>query len=70
MDKAAIIASLDSEIERLKQARHLLTGHDGQFSTLNNGRRRKRRMSAASRARIAAAQRARWARVKARSKKK
>jgi DNA polymerase/3'-5' exonuclease PolX len=68
MDKAAIIQSLDAEIERLKQARHVLAGNDT-VATVGNGRRR-RRMSADARARIAAAQKARWARVRAQAKKK
>jgi len=69
MNKAAIIHSLDAEIERLTQARQLLAGNDGRPPKVSNGRRRRRHMSAEARARIAAAQRARWARVKAGKKK-
>ena len=53
-----VLASLDSEINNLKRARALLAG-DG----IVRGRK-KRTMSAASREKIAAAQRARWAKVK------
>ena len=70
MNKAAIIQSLDEQVERLKQARQLLGGHDGLFPMVNNGRRKRRHMSAESRALIAAAQRKRWAKVKAQAKKK
>ncbi len=48
---------LKSQLERLNSALSALNG---------NGSFRKRRMSAAGRARIAAAQRARWAKVKGR----
>jgi hypothetical protein len=64
MNKAEILQSLDAEIERLTQVRQLLTGNDGALPVASNGRR----MSAEARARIAAAQRARWARVKAKKK--
>jgi len=50
------IQAIDEQISRLQQARAFLRG--------------PRTMSAAARARIAAAQRARWARVKAQVKKK
>jgi len=60
MDTAQLLSSIDSEIARLKQARALLTSQDGQ---IRSGRRpgRKRTMSAEARARIAAAQKKRWA---------
>lgn len=60
MSVTDLIASIDSEIVRLQQARTLLAGSDGQ--TPRTGRKGKRRtMSAEARARIAAAQRKRWA---------
>ncbi len=70
-----IIQQLDQQIERLQQARKHLTGSEGErlsFATTSRERKRRgpRRMSAEARARIAAAQRARWARVKAGQKKK
>ncbi len=48
-------------------------GRNGRRSTAaagRRGRRPRRKLSAAARARIAAAQRARWAKVKARQEKK
>jgi len=66
MDFQAIIHSLDEEISRLQQARAILNGTGAVPAT---GRKR-RHMSAAARARIAAAQRKRWAKVKAAAKKK
>lgn len=65
MDKNAILQSLDAAINRLQQARRLLAGDHGSSPALSNGRRRRRRMSAEARARIAASQKARWERVKA-----
>lgn len=62
MDVSRIVAEIDSEIERLQKARDLLTGIGS-----GTGRRRrggKRRLSPAARSRIAAAQRARWAKWK------
>lgn len=68
-NRNTILHWLDAEISRLQQARQLLGGHDGPFPMVANGRRRTRHMSAEARARIAASQRARWARVKASKKK-
>jgi hypothetical protein len=67
-----ILASLDEEIARLQQVRALLgAGGDAGIernaarSVVTNGiGKRKRVMSAEARARIAAAQRARWAKQK------
>ena len=59
------IRSIDEEIGRLPQARALLNS-SGKATGKGRG---PRTMSAAARARIAAAQRARWARVKAQKKK-
>lgn len=57
-----LLASIDSEIARLKQARALLAGIGGGKSA--PAIKPKRKMSAAARKRIADAQRKRWAAVK------
>jgi hypothetical protein len=60
-----ILASIDSEIVQLKQARALLSG-DGTTKTTSAAPVHKRRkMSAAARKRIGDAQRRRWAKQKA-----
>ena len=65
MNLEQVIRSIDEEISRLQQAKALLNS-----TGKATGRGRvPRTMSAAARARIAAAQRARWARVKAQKKK-
>jgi len=63
MDTAQLISEIDSEISRLQQARTLLAGEriDGRA----NRRGGKRTLSAEARAKIAAAQRKRWAKQKA-----
>lgn len=60
-----LISSIDAEIARLQQARTILAGLDA-FSPKANApaakpRPKKRQMSAEARARIAEAQRKRWA---------
>jgi hypothetical protein len=66
MNIEEIVDAIDAEIRRLQQARALLCGMatapraEG-GSSVGNG---KRVMSAEGRARVAAAQRARWAKVK------
>jgi hypothetical protein len=57
------------EIEKLDLALRALASLDGAGATSTMGFRRKPRFSAAARARIAAAQRARWAKIKAAQKK-
>lgn len=77
MDTPHLITELNAEIERLRQVRALLAG-GGDGAGIRRGRRpatsfayganrpRKRRvLSAAARAKIAAAQRKRWAKQKA-----
>jgi hypothetical protein len=74
MDTTEIIRTIDAEIARLKQARELLSGHVSapvkrgrpfSSTTAAKSKPRKRRMiSAEGRARIAAAQKARWAKAK------
>jgi len=63
MDTAQLISEIDAEISRLRQARALLAGGH----TINRAKPRggKRTLSAEARARIAAAQRKRWAKQKA-----
>jgi hypothetical protein len=65
-----IVAALDDEISRLEQVRSLLSGTKGNVTQAatsfafgaNQGKTRKRRsLSAEARARIAAAQKKRWA---------
>jgi hypothetical protein len=60
MDLDAIVQEIDAEISRLEKARALLTGHT---APLKRGRpdRKGSTMSAEGRARIAAAQKKRWA---------
>lgn len=60
MNIADLVSSIDSEIARLQQARALLARQDGR---VRPGREpgKKRTMSASARARIAAAQKKRWA---------
>jgi hypothetical protein len=68
-----IVAALDEEISRLQEARSLLAGIKGSVTHAatsfafgeNQGRTRKpRHLSAEARARIAAAQKKRWAKQK------
>jgi hypothetical protein len=56
---------LKDQLARTEKAIEALTGH---ASSVANGRR-KRKMSAAARKKIAAAQRARWKKLKAAQKK-
>jgi hypothetical protein len=67
METESILAQIDAEIGRLQQVRAILNG------TGTNGRKnriaaksapKKRQLSPEARARIAAAQRARWAKAK------
>jgi len=57
------------EIEKLNLALKALGALNGGSESNGMGLRRKPRFSAAARARIAAAQRARWAKIKAAQKK-
>ena len=58
MDLDAILQSLDEEIDILRQVRALLTDDTAPLKPVTPGRRK---VSAAGRARMAAAQKARWA---------
>jgi hypothetical protein len=75
MDTTDIVAGIDAEIARLQEARALLSGTTTKikgrkptkataFAFGTNVKPRKRTMSAEGRARIAAAQKARWAKAK------
>jgi hypothetical protein len=70
-----ILQQIDSEIQRLQQARRILGGQGTPgvraAGASSNGvhRRGPRKMSQEARDRIAAAQRARWAKVRAGKKK-
>ena len=60
-----IVAEIDAEIQKLEQVRALLTGKEGHHGTkIPQFPRKKRRLSPEGRARIAAAQKARWAKFK------
>jgi hypothetical protein len=61
MEFSGIIAGLDEEITRLRGARNLLIGSNGRSAPRVQ---KKHTMSEAGRARIVAAQRARWAKQK------
>jgi hypothetical protein len=75
MDTSEVIQSIDAEIARLEKARALLNGHVstpakrgrplGSAVTTKTTSKPRRKMSAEGRARIAAAQKARWAKAKA-----
>ena len=65
MEMEGILAELDAEIRKLEQVRAILTGKDGRHvSKIPATGRKKRRLSSEARARIAAAQKARWAKFK------
>ena len=61
-----VIEVIDQEISRLQAARALLLGTSASSGATKTGRKP---MSAEGRRRIAAAQRARWAKIKAAQKK-
>jgi len=63
MSMNELLSAIESEIFHLKQVRALLTGTSSTGS-LRGLAPKKRHMSAAGRARIAAAQRKRWAKQK------
>jgi hypothetical protein len=63
MNLDAIVQSIDAEISRLEKARALLTGHTAPLKRGMPDRKRST-MSAEGRARVAAAQKKRWAKAK------
>lgn len=81
MDNNALLSAINDEIATLQQVRVLLTGTDGvrrgpgrasatSFAFgFGNKPRKKRVLSAEARAKIAAAQKKRWAKQKAAAKK-
>jgi hypothetical protein len=69
METTQIIVEIDVEIARLQQVRALLSGDRAYYGRSAPQPRRKRTMSAEGRARIAAAQKARWAAQKKAAKK-
>lgn len=77
MSKEQIIEALEEQVAQLQQAIKLLRGtataaygFRKSLSQASNVRRKRGPMSAKSKAKIAAAQKARWAKVKAAQKKK
>jgi len=65
-----LITAIDAEISRLQQVRNLLAEAKGTGTTRPHGKRGgKRTLSAEARAKIAAAQKRRWAQQKRASKK-
>lgn len=67
MDKAKLLEEIKKEIARLQKVVELLEGDGG---TSTSGRRKRKPMSPEGRAKIAAAQKARWAKVKKAEKAK
>jgi len=66
METRDILAAIDEEIRRLEQVRALLGGKEPRSMTkIGTSPRRRGKLSAEARARIAAAQKARWAKQKA-----
>ena len=65
MNKAHVLAFLDAEIERLQEARQLLSGGltspNGRRGQAQSSGRGRRHMSAEARRRISIAQKKRWA---------
>ena len=66
MEMTSLIAAIDAELSKLKQARKLLAGtaaaQPSATPAKKSGvRKKKRKLSAEARERIAAAQRKRWA---------
>lgn len=69
MDTSSIVAALDEEIASLTRARALLaggamSGGPGRILGTTRGPVKRRKLSAAARAKIAAAQKRRWAKQK------
>jgi hypothetical protein len=66
MDLEAIVQDIDAEISRLEKVRALLTEHTAPLKRglPPSATRKRRTMSAEGRARVAAAQRKRWAKAK------
>jgi hypothetical protein len=69
MDTTELLSAVDSEIATLQQVRALLAGQGGHVRRAAKAAKKKHTMSAEGRARIAAAQKARWAKQKKAAKK-
>jgi hypothetical protein len=69
LDLESIKQQVKEEIEKLARVLHLLEGGTNRQTRkrakTTGGTKKKRKLSAAGRARIAAAQRARWAKIRA-----
>lgn len=63
METAEILAALDGEIQRLQEAKAILTGFS-KAAASPRSLRKKHHLSPEARAKIAAAQKARWAKAK------
>ena len=62
MEMRLLLAEIDEELNRLKQARALLAGtSDAKHAAATKKKTGRRKMSAEGRARIVAAQKKRWA---------
>jgi hypothetical protein len=61
MNTSDLLTSINSEIARLQEARALLAGQDGRTPRTTKPAKKPSTMSAAARARIGAATKARWA---------
>jgi hypothetical protein len=65
METKGILAEIDAEIHRLEQVRAILVGNDSrQGKKAAKSTVSKRQLSPEARARIAAAQKARWAKTR------
>ena len=64
MNLDAVVQAIDKEITRLEKARAVLTGHTAPLKRGFPVKSGRRKVSAESRARMAAAQKERWARAK------
>jgi hypothetical protein len=64
MNVTELLSQIDSEISRLHEARNLLAGHNAGNGRAFKPTRKKRTLSVEARARIAEAQRRRWAKQK------
>ena len=75
MNTSGVLELIDAQIERLTQARKILSGSDGlgprrETSNIRSfGSRKRRHMSAEARRRISEAQKKRWSAVKRAAKK-
>ena len=67
METNQLLLAIDAEIQRLNEARTILSGRSGRpTKQVSSGK--PRHLSAQARARIAAAQKARWAKMKKQAK--